>query len=353
VNVPIEADELLRLAVPLLSAAGFGAPVGLEGLPGGGNNRVYRLRGVGGVALLKAYFRHPEDLRDRLGAEYHFSEYAWGSGVRSLPRPLACDHEHGLGLYEYIPGVKLGVGVVEAVHVREASLFLAALNRNCGSAAASALPLASEACFSVDSHLACVDRRISRLQQINKDTPAGRRAAALVSHLVSLWHRIREAVVSKARLANSSTAAVLLQAERCLSPSDFGFHNAIAVAEENSGDRRLRFIDFEYAGWDDPAKTVCDFFCQPAVPVPRRYLEAFVDQVADWVPDAAGFRHRVGILLPVYAVKWCCIMLNEFSPVGNRRRSFARSEEDSVQRQGMQLDKVEAAVSRLEKSSQA
>jgi len=351
VNVPIEADELLRLAAPLLSAAGLGAPVGLEGLPGGGNNRVYRLTGVAGVALLKSYFRHPEDLRDRLGAEYHFSEYAWGLGVRSLPKPLACDREHAIGLYEYIPGVKLGAGAVAAAHVREAGVFLAALNRNRRSAAASALPLASEACFSIDSHLACVDRRIDRLQQIDKDTLAGRRAAALVSRLLSLWHRIREEVVSTACVANSSTAAVLPQAERCLSPSDFGFHNAIEFAEAISGDRRLRFIDFEYAGWDDPAKTVCDFFCQPAVPVPREYLGSFVDQVADWVPDAAGFRHRVGVLLPVYEVKWCCIMLNEFLPVGNRRRSFARSEEDSVQRQGMQLDKVKAAVSRREKSS--
>ena len=31
-------------------------------------------------------------------------------------------------------------------------------------------------------------------------------------------------------------------------------------------DGRLWFIDFEYAGWDDPAKTVCDFFCQPGLP---------------------------------------------------------------------------------------
>jgi hypothetical protein len=353
VNVPIEADELLRLAVPLLSAAGFGAPVGLESLPGGGNNRVYRLTGVGGVALLKSYFRHPEDLRDRLGAEYRFSEYAWGLGVRSLPRPLACDREHAVGLYEYIPGIKLAAGEVEAAHVREAGLFLAALNQNRLSAAASALPMASEACFSIESHLECVDRRTARLQQIDADSPGGRRAAALVKRLLPQWHRIREKVVSTARAAGSSTAAVLPQAERCLSPSDFGFHNAIAVAEKISGDRRLRFIDFEYAGWDDPAKTVCDFFCQPAVPVPRGYLEAFVEQVADCVPDAAGFCRRVGILLPVYEVKWCCIMLNEFLPVGSRRRFFARSEEDSLQRQGMQLDKVEAAVSRLEKPSQA
>jgi len=46
--------------------------------------------------------------------------------------------------------------------------------------------------------------------------------------------------------------------ETCLSPSDFGFHNALV---DPSG--ALSFLDFEYAGRDDPAKPVSDFFCQP------------------------------------------------------------------------------------------
>ena len=59
---------------------------------------------------------------------------------------------------------------------------------------------------------------------------------------------------------------------RCLSPSDFGFHNAIRRA---SGE--LCFIDFEYAGQDDPAKMACDFLCQPEVPVPDACRERFLD----------------------------------------------------------------------------
>ena len=65
-------------------------------------------------------------------------------------------------------------------------------------------------------------------------------------------------------------------ADRCVSPSDFGFHNAL---REPSG--RLRFIDFEYAGWDDPAKLVCDFFCQPAVPAPAGAFDRFAAAVGE------------------------------------------------------------------------
>jgi tyrosyl-tRNA synthetase len=35
-----------------------------------------------------------------------------------------------------------------------------------------------------------------------------------------------------------------------------------------------RFLDFEYAGWDGPAKLVCDFFCQPALPAPASLAAA-------------------------------------------------------------------------------
>ena len=42
-----------------------------------------------------------------------------------------------------------------------------------------------------------------------------------------------------------------------MSPSDFGFHNVIKK------DDFLYFIDFEYAGLDDPVKLICDFYCQP------------------------------------------------------------------------------------------
>ena len=48
--------------------------------------------------------------------------------------------------------------------------------------------------------------------------------------------------------------------------------NALLAAS----DKKLRFLDFEYAGWDDPAKLIGDFFCQPAIPAPHSEFERFV-----------------------------------------------------------------------------
>ena len=50
---------------------------------------------------------------------------------------------------------------------------------------------------------------------------------------------------------------------RALSPSDFGLHNAM-----RDEDGRLRFIDFEYFGWDDPVKLVSDTALHPGSELP-------------------------------------------------------------------------------------
>ena len=47
----------------------------------------------------------------------------------------------------------------------------------------------------------------------------------------------------------------LLEQYRTLSPSDFGFHNALRTPAGT-----MVFLDFEYFGWDDPAKTGFGFF---------------------------------------------------------------------------------------------
>lgn len=308
-------------------------------LTGGGNNRVYRIDTSAGPVLLKEYFRHAKDSRDRLGAEQAFLQFAWAHGVRAIPQPLACDRAAGIAIYEFLVGGKLAPGEVTAAHVDEAAAFFAAVNRHRHAPGAAALPVASEACFSLAEHLACVERRIARLGVIEPESDLHRQAAALVAErLVPAWQRVRAAVEARGLPLEAPLAA----ADRVISPSDFGFHNSIVT------DSGLKFIDFEYAGWDDPAKTVCDFFCQPAVPVPREHFERFLAAAADGSHDPAALRERVRLLLPVYELKWCCIMLNEFLPVGDDRRAFARGDESHETRRLNQLHKVEASLGRLD-----
>jgi len=336
-DVPIE-----HLA-PLLQQAGLREAARVEPLSGGGNNRVYRVTAGDRTALLKAYFQHPDDPRDRLKAEFSFCRVAWDAGLRDVPQPLASDPVKKLGLYEFIEGAKLQPGEVKAQHVEQAVDFYRRLNAHRAGPAARELADASEACFSLAQHMACVDRRLTNLQTIDATSATGQRAMGLAMHQIwPTWKRIQDKIVTTAARWSVPLDEPIAPADRRLSPSDFGFHNAILTTNG-----KLRFIDFEYAGWDDPAKTVCDLFCQPAVPVPVELFDHVATELTADLSNPPLQRERVSLLLPVYGLKWCGILLNEFLPVGSRRRSFARDPQTEEPRRQAQLLKVEQALQRI------
>jgi hypothetical protein len=135
---------------------------------------------------------------------------------------------------------------------------------------------------------------------------------------VPRWADLQAGTRAACLSAGRGLADELPADRRIVSPSDFGFHNALV--EAGGG---VRFFDFEYAGWDDPAKTLCDFFCQIAVPVPADWSSEFAAAVEE-LPEAGGVRQRATWLMPVYRLKWCCIVLNPLVAEGRRRRAFSR-----------------------------
>ena len=325
----------------LLEKGGLPGRARLFPLPGGANNRVYRVEVDQGSYLLKAYFQHPLDLRDRLGVEYAFTSFAWENGLRCVPRPLGIDRTRRLGLYEFVQGRPIRSGEITEEMVMQAVEFYRGLNRHRESFQAKALPKASEACFSMADHLACVKRRLDLLRS---SVPAlddlHEEALAFVrDDLSEAWESTAEFLLAESRRLGISVQEEIPSEESRLSPSDFGFHNALL---ENNG--RIRFIDFEYAGWDDPAKTACDFFCLQGVPAPEATCDRFVEGLAGDLPRPSLYFERVRLLFPVHRIKWCCILLNDFLPLGAQRRSFAREENGLEERKGLQLAKARSAL---------
>jgi thiamine kinase-like enzyme len=329
-------DGAVRASVArLLGEAGLeSADLALEAAGGGGNNRVFAVHARDAKYLAKVYFNHPTDRRDRLGTEYGFLSYAWGIGLRSVPRPISRNSEGNIGLYEFVEGRKLLSSELDRGHLDQAARFFRTLNLRSNRNLAGALPEASEACFSVEQHFALVDRRIERLRAFPAHSPVDREALSFIETLGVAWRQAKEKI--SRQIGHSAIAATLSVQDRCVSPSDFGFHNALL---RNSGE--LCFIDFEYAGWDDPAKTVGDFFCQPAIPVPLGYFAHYLEQAVSFSPNATVLAERVRRLMPVFQIKWCCIMLNEFLPDAAQRRRFANPTTEPEQRKRSQLEKAQ------------
>lgn len=325
-----------------LAAAGFPTTeFQVHRLMGGANNRVFQLTAGDSSVLLKLYFRHAGDSRDRLKTEFSFCEFAWRHGLRSAPQPLACAPEASAALYEYIPGRPVLPAEVDAGLVADALAFYDAINARRDAADAQVLPKASEACFSIPDHITCVDARVQRLTTIQGPTDVDRLASVFVrDELVRAWEEIRYGTLA---CASEERLLLTVNAEdERLSPCDFGFHNAIRTTDD-----ALRFIDFEYAGWDDPARTVCDFFCQPAVPAPAAQFDAVATRLTSGLSDPEQHVRRIGLLFPVYQVKWCCILLNDFLNVGNDRRQFSTGARDADDRKTAQLRKAGALLTEV------
>lgn len=309
----------------------------------GVNSRIWLVDHATGPLIAKRYFRAGADDRDRLAAEWAFVNHAVKLGLTCIPRPIARDSDSGVAIYEFVPGRQLRAGEVGPEQVAAAARFFLALNGVAARALANDLPAGAEACFTLSDHIDLVEARIDRLCIIDADaSPLDRAAAFLVQRLRAQWRTAKAGAIAAAEARGWALTAPLGAAERCVSPSDFGFHNAILRP-----DGSLCFIDFEYAGWDDPAKMVADFFCQPAVPVPLAEFEPFLALTMQFAPDPASLAERARLLLPVLRIKWCCIMLNAFLPEHARRRSFADPQRDLPALKSSQLEKAQAAVAAL------
>jgi len=182
-------------------------------------------------------------------------------------------------------------------------------------------------------HVACVDRRVNRLSSLAlTDATDTQLQDWLRSSLLPAWKEIVEKLRSSVDPEQYENQ--ILQSDRCLSPSDFGFHNALMTPTG-----KLRFFDFEYAGWDDPAKLICDFFWQQDLPVPRHSMSYLVEALS--APHSeVELEHHVKLLFPVYGVKWCCLLLNEFVREDRLRREFAQSSPISDTRRAQQLERA-------------
>lgn len=337
------SEKFLQAAADLITAAGFHDEFSLHEIRGGANNRVFRVDLNGSWLLLKAYFQHPDDPRDRPGAEFAFSRFAWDNGVRCMPKPLACDIRNHLGLYEFVEGHQLLPHEVTKDFIYQALNFYSELNYHKQLPGALVLPKASEACFTIADHLQCVERRLQNLRNLDDYSKINREAAHFIrGELSKAWIGVADSVQRHARESGISLDKEITKQDKCLSPSDFGFHNAIL-----STDGHLRFIDFEYAGWDDPAKMACDFFCQPAVPVSLEYYDLFVEKVVKDLSEPEKHLKRFTHLFPVYQIKWCCIILNDFLPMGRERHYFTHNSDDQDEQKERQLQKARQTLQKL------
>lgn len=327
-------DESVRdSAINLLKEAGFESNIkAIEPVYQGGNNQLYRVTNSSQDFVLKKYFQHSEDKRNRLAAEFSFLEFAHIKTPKFVPKPFSKNDTDFTALYEFIDGIKIrSEQDVKKHHIAACGEFITGLNDSLKHNAP-CLMNASEACFSINDHLNTIDKRISELA-INSNPDI--QLSVVLNKIQAQWVIIKEKVLNKCDALQISAQAILPPEKRVISPSDFGYHNAII---QNNG--MIKFIDFEYAGLDDPAKLVGDFFGQVAIPVSAEYIDDFITSCFKRPSFTKLDINRIYLLIDSYKIKWCCIVLNVFLSQNLNRRLFSNPRLDIETLKSSQLSKA-------------
>jgi thiamine kinase-like enzyme len=285
----------------------------LISLKGGANNQVFKLNFNNTSYVLKRYFQHKNDLRKRLFAEYNFLNFLWENNIHIIPKPITPDEKNNLAIYSFIDGRCANKDDVNENTINQILDFIISINKN--KKKAINISNASESCFSLSYHIKVVSDRLNKYLSTIKDTKNETLRDLITLNLLPKWEKI------KLNLQKYPNRTLSIE-EKCLSPSDLGFHNVLIK------NQKLYFIDFEYAGWDDPAKMICDFFNQPRVPVSMNYFDKFSKQIAEIFPNSKECIHRAKLLFPLYQIKWCLIILNVFNNTDKLRRNFSEKKID-------------------------
>ena len=296
--------ELLQVAKKMLPEKTVSL---IERIEGRGNSEIVKIIAGNNTYISKIYPQSGE--HNRLVAEYNSLKLLNELSVPYLQTPVAYDDGLGIAIYNYIDGEKIynyGNG-----NIKQMLSLLSVLNSTQARNKFSNFNLASNACLSgLDIEVQIKNRLRSLEGATNTDiglklfiqdkfTPA--------FHKVLIW--------SKKNWPNSYTQK-LSQSDRVLSPSDFGFHNAIRI---ESG--KIFFHDFEYFGWDDPVKLIADVTHHAAFELSVEHERFWLDGCLDIYGKSILERYKAA--WPLYGLSWCLIILNEYNESLWGRRTAA------------------------------
>lgn len=307
------------------------APDSVERAGGGRNSRIYRLRMAGNDFVLKVYPPPGAGSRDRLTAERDALLLMARHGINQVPRVIAADPVRRCLLLNWIDGMPIESAnqqdIVQAIE------FLNVIHKLRSRSDAQLIALAAEACLSGAEIMAQIDQRMSRLEAVSPGEST--LAVFLKCDIRPALVAVTDWVKSGLRRIQSDMETTLPEADRSLCPSDFGFHNAL-----RGSDGRLTFLDFDYFGWDDPVKLVSDFLLHPGMSLTEESKYRFVEGAQRVYGSDPCFELRLRLLYPLFGLRWCMILLNEFLPERWTVRLHAGTNVDWAATKQAQLDRA-------------
>jgi thiamine kinase-like enzyme len=280
----------------------------------GRNNQVWQISTNKNKFIIKIYPNLKKNVKSRLLKEFNFLKILEKNKLNLVPKSVDIDKKKNLAMYTFLPGKK--IRRINSSYINQCVNFIQKINSINIIKKFEKFSYATESCLSIKDHLFCVERRIKNFKQLNTKTILEKKVYFFFKdEILPEWQKVRKKIYSK--FSNSEIKKKFTKDQLIVSPSDFGFHN---IVENN---KKLFFVDFEYAGWDDPAKLICDFVCQPDYMIKKNFSINFMKKISSISSQPNQTLYRTKEIIPIHRIKWCLVLLNEFIKQYKTRRKHA------------------------------
>jgi len=306
-------------------------PYTIHKIVGRSNSQVFKIINGKKKFALKIYPSRKLDKRDRLSIEFDSLDFLHQNGVINTPKTFKKSKNLNIALYEWIDGSMSSK--VQEKDVSDSLNFVKTLKQLSKSKINLPIQLASESCLSISELLLQIDQRLTRLNKL-KNEPTLQKF--LNNEFRPLFSKLNSEIKFNWDF-DWQYHENLKQKFQLLSPSDFGFHNAIHT--KNKG---IIYIDFEYFGWDDPVKLTSDFMWHAGMDISSEAKILWLKGMQTLFFDDLNFNSRFKLCHPLYGLRWCMIVLNEFLPNVWEVRKHANNQKNNHHSEikKMQLDKA-------------
>jgi len=293
--------------------------VKIEIIGSGRNNLVSKIYYKKKIYIYKKYINKKGNgiNYSRYNSETSFINFLRKKKIKNLPYIIATNPKTQENIFNYINGSKINKitkkDILQCIH------FIKTINKDSLKKNFTNFKKATEACVSIDEHIRTADKRILMLSRFPKDYGIYKDAKFFVNNtLKKKLNEIKKNIFKS--FSKKEIRKKLNKKNLILSPSDFGFHNVIKK------NRKLYFVDFEYAGLDDPVKLISDFICQPDHKLSEVQSYFFYKNIIKIFPQKKSITKRLKAVINVHFIKWCCVILSEIlNKKYFERRKFAES----------------------------
>ena len=279
------------------------------------------------------------DDRDRLAKETKAYKFLHSNAFKSVPKNIWSDNNLNFGLFEWVDGTE--INEITNSNVINATAFVESLAELSKHTSKKEFQLASAACLSGQMIEEQIQNRYTIIREFSDSK------SDILRFLENDFLDTFEQILSESKKNWPGRFETDLSDDyQLLSPSDFGFHNALLTKDG------LKFIDFEYFGWDDPVKLTCDFLLHPGMILKVQQKNLWLNKMKNVFIGDNTFHRRLSASYSLYGLCWCLIMLNVFITDSHGKKITAGVEKNDLEhKQAKHLERSKKLLEHVNKVS--